>query len=151
MRNTVWNQTAGLFSPPARRFCGRNWSASRRKPCSRIALRRGLDSCGGCSSGDEEIPEARRVFAGGSGSRCLGRQSDTQAAHRKTSPLLVRRKRTASHCQSDGLLVPVRAHALVCHRRNRADEGKPKIWLCSDSARGAHRVFKALSLRSFPD
>lgn len=151
MRNTVWNQTAGLFSPPARRFCGRNWSASRRKPCSRIALRRGLDSCGGCSSGDEEIPEARRVFAGGSGSRCLGRQSDTQAAHRKTSPLLVRRKRTASHCQSDGLLVPVRAHALVCHRRNRADEGKPKIWLCSDSARGAPRVFKALSLRSFPD
>lgn len=28
-------------------------------------MRRGLDSCGGCSSGDEEIPEAWRVFAGG--------------------------------------------------------------------------------------
>ena len=51
----------------------------------------------------------------------------------------------------DGLLVPVRAHALVCHRRDGADEGKPEIWLSSNSARGAHRVFQALSLRPLPD
>lgn len=84
------------------------------------------------------------------GSRRLDRQSDAQAAHRKTSPVLVRFERAASHCKPDGLLVPVRAHALVCHRRDGADEGKPEIWLSSNSARGAHRVSRLYLYVHFP-
>lgn len=65
------------------------------------------------------------------------------------APLLAGQQRAAAHRRPHRLFVPIGSYPVLGHRRDDFDENGPPLRLCGHHARGAHRLFAAVSLCPF--